>query len=113
MKKECAEIFDLENVFDRTGEFSLDQFIDFIGSCTGLVASGTGPLHMAAAIGVHALGLFPPIRPIDPVRWAPIGIHATYLVEDKKCTDCKISQDCACLRRITPIQVMRRIETWN
>lgn len=72
-----------DNVTDITGLLSLEQFVAFINECDGLVASGTGPLHIAAALGIHALGLFPNIRPIHAGRWAPIGRKAEYL----ECTD--------------------------
>lgn len=43
-----------------------------------MVASGTGPLHLAAALGINAIGLFPTIRPIHPGRWQPIGMKAHF-----------------------------------
>jgi heptosyltransferase-3 len=61
-------------VTDLTGKLTLPQLLSFIGACDGLVAASTGPLHLAAALGIHALGLFPPMRPIHPGRWAPIGL---------------------------------------
>jgi ADP-heptose:LPS heptosyltransferase len=45
----------------------------FIAQADGLIASGTGPLHLAAAIGQRTLGLFPPTRPMHPGRWAALG----------------------------------------
>ena len=67
------------NVTDVTGQMTLDQLIAFIAAADGLVASGTGPLHLAGALGIHALGLFPSLRPIHPGRWAPLGEKAEYL----------------------------------
>lgn len=67
------------NVTDVTGQMTLDELIAFIAAADGLVASGTGPLHLAGALGVHALGLFPASRPIHPGRWAPIGNKAEFL----------------------------------
>ncbi len=74
-------------VTDICGIMSLSQFIAFIKSCDGLVASGTGPLHIAAAMGIHAFGIFPPIRPIHPGRWAPIGTKARFFVSDLQAED--------------------------
>ncbi|MDQ2769617.1 MAG: glycosyl transferase family 9, partial [Bacteroidota bacterium] len=51
-------------VADLTGQLSLPQFLAFIAAADGLVAGSTGPLHLAAALGRHALGLYPPIRPM-------------------------------------------------
>ncbi|WP_374948755.1 glycosyltransferase family 9 protein [Mucilaginibacter sp.] len=66
-------------VHDLTGKMSLSEFISLIFKADGLIASGTGPLHIAAASGIRALGLFPSLRPIHPGRWAPVGKQAQYL----------------------------------
>lgn len=89
-------------VTDMTGKLSLSEFVAFIAAADGLIASGTGPLHLAAALGIHALGLFPPMRPIHPGRWAPVGPRAKYFVKDKDCEACRRSMDCACIREIPP-----------
>jgi ADP-heptose:LPS heptosyltransferase len=85
---------------DLTGKMSLKEFIAFIAAADGLVASGTGPLHLAAALDRHALGLFPPRRPIHPGRWAPVGRHAKFFVKDTNCEACKKTGDCSCIREI-------------
>ncbi|WP_235854023.1 glycosyltransferase family 9 protein [Mucilaginibacter terrenus] len=61
------------NVTNVTGQMSLDELIAFISKVDGLVASGTGPLHLAAALGINTIGLFPAKRPIHAGRWAPLG----------------------------------------
>ncbi|HEY6902086.1 MAG TPA: glycosyltransferase family 9 protein [Puia sp.] len=90
---------------DMTGSMNLGQFITFISRADGLLASGTGPLHLAAALGIHALGIFPPLRPIHPGRWAPIGPKARALVKDIDCRACRKTMDCSCIRDILPAQV--------
>ena len=93
------------SVTDITGRLSLAEFISFISRADGLLASGTGPLHLAAALGIHAIGIFPPLRPIHPGRWAPIGPRALALVKNIDCTACKRTMDCTCIRDILPAQV--------
>jgi heptosyltransferase-3 len=90
---------------DLTGRLSLGELISFISAADGLVASGTGPLHLAAALGIHALGIFPPIRPIHPGRWAPVGRRATFFVSEQDCEACRQSMDCPCIRQIRPRQL--------
>jgi ADP-heptose:LPS heptosyltransferase len=85
---------------DLTGRLTLDELLSFISAADGLVASGTGPLHLAAALGIHALGIFPPIRPIHPGRWAPVGPRAKFFVSEKDCDVCRGSADCACIREV-------------
>lgn len=72
-----------DSVHDVSGRLSLPELISFIAACDGLVAGSTGPLHLAAALGIVAVGLFPAERPMHPGRWAPIGPHASYLTADQ------------------------------
>ncbi|MBC7694577.1 MAG: glycosyltransferase family 9 protein [Burkholderiales bacterium] len=93
-----------------TGKLSLQQFIAFINHCNVLIAASTGPLHIAAALGKKAIGLYAPMRPIHPGRWKPIGKNANYLVLNKDCSDCRKSMDCHCIREIQTQEVIKLIE---
>ncbi|QNF31839.1 glycosyltransferase family 9 protein [Adhaeribacter swui] len=97
-----------------TGKFSLSEFISFMKACTGLVGASTGPLHLAASVGIHALGLYPPIKPMHPGRWAPIGPRAEYLVVPKDCSDCrKTPGSCVCIQQITVAEVVSQVQQWR
>ncbi len=100
---------------DLTGQLSLPQFLAFIAAADGLVAGSTGPLHLAAALGRHALGLYPPIRPMHPGRWAPLGPHAEFMVFDQpNCADCRAQPAaCTCIRAIGPAAVAARVLAWQ
>lgn len=98
------------DIIDVTGKFNLQQFIQFINSADALVAGSTGPLHIAAALGKIAIGLYPPIRPMHPGRWAPLGKRATYLVAEKECNRCRKSNQCECMQLITIDQVQQKLE---
>jgi len=94
-----------------TGKLSLSELIGFISKADGLVAASTGPLHIAAATGIKAIGIFAPMRPIHPGRWKPIGKQADYLVLDKPhCSDCKNGSQCNCILSITPLQVFQKLQ---
>jgi ADP-heptose:LPS heptosyltransferase len=67
------------NVVDLCGELSLSELTELIGASDVLVAASTGPLHLAAAMGIGAIGLYSPQRPIHPTRWAPLGVKARTL----------------------------------
>ncbi|RSK35168.1 glycosyltransferase family 9 protein [Hymenobacter metallilatus] len=99
---------------DLTGQLSLPEFIAFIAAADGLVAGSTGPLHLAAALGRYALGLYPPIRPMHPGRWAPLGPHAGFMVFDKpNCQDCRTQPAaCTCIKALEPLGVLARIRQW-
>lgn len=98
------------SAIDITGKLTLDEFISFISLCDVLVAASTGPLHIASALGKKAIGLFAPMRPIHPGRWAPIGTNANYLVIDKVCSDCRKGGKCACIEAIQVQKVVNLIE---
>lgn len=98
------------DVTDITGKMPLAQFISFINSANGLVAASTGPLHIAAALGKVAVGLYAPMHPIHPGRWAPLGLLAGYLVRDKQCQKCRHAKRCECIESITPSDVMLKLE---
>lgn len=101
-------------VTDITGKLTLPEFISFMRTCNGLVGSGTGPLHIAAALGIHALGIFPPIKPLHPGRWAPIGEKAEYLVLDKECAACRNKPAaCVCINQLTVAVVVDRVLRWR
>lgn len=98
------------HVKDITGKMKLSEFIAFINACDGLVAASTGPLHIAAALGKKAVGLFSSRRPIHPGRWAPLGIQAAAVVWNADCPDCAAGRDCDCITRISAEQVKKELQ---
>jgi heptosyltransferase III len=99
------------SVKDAGGKLSLNQYIALISVCKALVAASTGPLHIAAACGIHAVGIYPPIRPMHPGRWSPIGKNVTVFSPDKACSKCRKSLTCQCMSEITPEAVARFLFT--
>lgn len=99
------------HVVDLTGKLSLTAFISFINACDVLVAASTGPLHIAAALGKRAVGLFSSRRPIHPGRWMPLGKQAVYLVDNESCVNCQARKDCDCITRIAPERVKQMIDS--
>jgi ADP-heptose:LPS heptosyltransferase len=98
-------------VTNLAGRLTLGQLMTFISKADGLVAASTGPLHLAAALGIHALGIYPPIRPMHPGRWAPVGPNARVFVKSESCEDCRRTGDCHCIREIPPQAVEESLLT--
>lgn len=94
-----------DRVVNLCGKLTLIEFIKFISTCDALLACSTGPLHLAAALRINAIGIYPPMRPIHPGRWAPIGRKVKVFVENRPCSDCKVNKNCHCLNSITPREV--------
>lgn len=96
---------------DVAGKLSLEDYISLISFSDALVAASTGPIHIAAMAGIYAMGLYSPMKPIFPQRWAPLGANASYFVIEKDCNICRNSNHCECIRSISAETVFNRIET--
>jgi len=98
------------HVRDAGGRLSLEQLMALIGASDALVAASTGPLHIAAALGIRAIGLYSMRRPIHPGRWAPLGRDAHALTDDPNCPECAAGRPCDCITRIDPRRVLALLE---
>lgn len=120
IRKHCPQLLGLPHVKDVTGRMDLGEFIAFIARADGLLAAGTGPLHLSAALGKRTLGLFPPLAGIGLVRWGPLGVYADSLSLPSPCTvglkTCgQRAMDrgsCECMFKIVPAQVADRLLQW-
>ena len=72
------------NIIDISGKSTLGELITFISQCDALVACSTGPLHIAAVLGIKAIGLYTDLRPMHPGRWAPLGEKSVALTVNNK-----------------------------
>lgn len=101
-------------VTDLTGQLTLAELLGVIQSSDALVGASTGPLHLAAAMGRGAVGLYPLLRPMHAGRWGPLGPRTAALVTSQRqsCSDC-VGQPhaCHCLREITPSAVLAALAT--
>lgn len=118
--RECPALFSRPGVVDLMGRMDLAQLIWFVSQADGMIASGTGPLHMAGALGIHALGLFPGRNRSNPRRWRPLGVRAEALCirEDcepgpGRCPKDYAGEGCPCMTGITPEMVAQRVEAWS
>lgn len=102
--------FGKNNVVDLCGKLNLSELIAIINHCDGLLAASTGPLHIAAILGKHALGIYAPIRPIHPGRWAPLGPKAKVFVQENNCNDCRKTKDCPCIKNISVSEIREYLE---
>lgn len=92
------------------GQLNLSELISLIGAADGLLACSTGPLHIAAALGKDAMGIYPPIKPMHPGRWAPIGTKTKVFCLNKSCNLCRKQSDCRCIQEIQPSEIYAYLE---
>ncbi len=114
IEEHASALLQNPNVSNVCGKFSFEQLIAFIHGADGVIASGTGPLHVSAALGQRTLGLFPPTRPMHPGRWAPLGKRGQILVGKFSCKGCKKKKtaSCECMGSISPDSVAAVILAW-
>ncbi len=79
-----------------------------------LVSASTGPMHLAAALGVGTLSLFCPLPSCEPALWGPLGNEASFVLpEEEYCRDrCPGDPHICCLQGsslASPKEVARRI----
>lgn len=67
---------------NATGQ-PLADLLSFTRTSDCFVGASTGPLHIAAALGVPTIGLYPAHESGLPARWEPLGARTTMLTPDR------------------------------
>lgn len=103
-----------ENAVSVAGCCNLDELITLISKSDGLLANGTGPMHLAGALNKRTLGIFPFKRTIGAECWKPLGNNAETVIADPNCQEitCVDKKDCYCMKSITVNQVKEIIMRW-
>ena len=115
IERDCPDLLRSDLTTDLMGALSLGELLAFINVADGLLASGTGPLHVAAALGRHALGIYAMGPTLDPTSWRPIGPLARTLRTPGSCTpgsrQCpkKTGPPCSCTRALKPDEVASQL----
>jgi ADP-heptose:LPS heptosyltransferase len=114
IQQQHPQLLQVPGVINCTGQLGLGELLALVAQTDGLLACSTGPLHLAAALGKLALGIYPPMPPLHPGRWQPLGVNAQVLVLDKPgCQDCKRTLPCHCIEAIGVGQVAQTLETFR
>ena len=98
-------------------EMSLEDLIGLIATADALVAPSTGPLHLAAALGVPLAGIYSPVRVHHPTRWGPLGPGRIIIFMPK--AECPGVYDCLeercphfpCMNTVRPAEVLEYIRS--
>ncbi len=97
-------------VIDAVGRVSLREVVAVLERATVAVGPDSGPMHIAAAVGVPVVALF---GATNPARSGPWGWHHFVVRSDVACAPCYLSR-CPigqlCMERIAPEMVMQRVE---
>ena len=60
-------------LMDAMGKWTLEELMAVLGKVRAVVASSTGPLHLASALGTPVVGMYRSDAPFWPERWGPLG----------------------------------------
>ena len=91
------------------GRTTLKELIPVIGKAKFMVTNDTGPMHVAAALGVPVFAIF---GPANPIRTGPFGDIHTIITKDMDCAPCYAWKPCEnwrCMEGITIDEVYESI----
>lgn len=93
------------------GKTGLKDLIEVIRYADFVVCNDTGPMHIAAALGVHVFAIF---GPSSPVRTGPYGDRNTVIRSDIPCSPCynRNCKNIECMTLIEPNHVIDLIDKY-
>lgn len=74
------------------GETDLEMLAGIMRHADLFIGPSTGPMHLAAAVGLPVLALFGPVRTTTPDRWGPLGDRHHVFTPDVPTCNCKLNQ---------------------
>ncbi|MDQ7787599.1 MAG: lipopolysaccharide heptosyltransferase I [Thermodesulfovibrionales bacterium] len=73
------------NAISLIGKTGLKELVEIMRNAKFVVSNDSGPMHIAAALGIPVFALF---GPTEPRKTGPYGIHHTVLREEVPCAPC-------------------------
>ena len=96
--------------FSIAGKFTLLQFSALCNKAKLFIGNESGPLHIAAASSVPAVGLF---GPGEPITFYPYGKKTTFIHHVLECNPCDqihcVRPESPCIDLITQVEVMEKV----
>jgi heptosyltransferase III len=90
--KLCKEFEINQSVLNLSGQLDLALLKALIGKADLFISNSTGPMHIAAALGVHVIGFFPKILSCSQKRWGPYTEKRTIFIPTIDCSNCSREQ---------------------
>jgi heptosyltransferase-2 len=81
-----------ETVVNLAGQLDLSLLKALIKKANIFISNSTGPMHIAAALGVHVIGFFPKILSCSQKRWGPYTKKRTIFIPTIDCSNCNREQ---------------------
>jgi heptosyltransferase III len=90
--KLCKEFEINQSVLNLSGQLDLSLLKALINKADLFISNSTGPMHIAAALGVHVIGFFPKILSCSQKRWGPYTEKKTIFIPTIDCSNCSREQ---------------------
>jgi len=88
----CKEFEIGQSVINLSGQLDLFLLKALINKASLFISNSTGPMHIAAALGVHVIGFFPKILSCSQKRWGPYTGKSTIFIPTIDCSNCTREQ---------------------
>jgi heptosyltransferase III len=98
------------NLLNKT---NFDDLMHLIAGASLFISGGTGPLHLASALGRPLIGFFPNRPHLGPTRWGPRGANAIAITAPEQIGHkCRIKEDgsCDCMAAIEVNTVLKKAQ---
>jgi ADP-heptose:LPS heptosyltransferase len=86
--KLCKEFEINQSVLNLSGQLDLSLLKALINKADLFISNSTGPMHIAAALGVQVIGFFPKILSCSQKRWGPYTQKKTIFIPTIDCSNC-------------------------
>ncbi|MGH9332447.1 MAG: glycosyltransferase family 9 protein, partial [Vicinamibacteria bacterium] len=102
---EAALVNEIEDALDEPplmlqGKTSVGELMGVLSELAMFLCNDSGPMHLAASLGIPTLAIF---GPTDPKETGPLGPRARFVREPVECSPC-IYRDCPidhrCMERL-------------
>ncbi len=111
-KEICELVSGDTNVINLAGKFNLSELAALISCSKVFISNSTGPIHIAAALGIFTVGFYPKILACSQERWGPYTTNKVVFLPEIDCEDCTREQ-CErldCMNSINYEGVIREVE---
>lgn len=88
----CKDFEVSDSVINLSGLLDISLLKALINEASIFISNSTGPLHIAAALGVHVIGFFPKISACSQKRWGPYTEKKSIFVPSIDCSNCTRKQ---------------------
>ena len=111
-KEICDIVSGDSNVINLAGKFKLSEIVALISCCSVFISNSTGPIHIAAALGIFTIGFYPKILACSQERWGPYTPNKVVFLPEIECEDCTREQceQLHCMNSINYEGVIREVE---